>query len=126
MLPEGKGLILGVIAHTTAAVEHPGKVAERLMTFARVVGREWVIAGANCGFAQGALYQRQHPTIVWAKFAALVQGARFASACLWRSNAAGTTVATVSCRTSHTPASCGRPYEHTSTYYHPSVQPVAD
>ena len=84
-LPEGKVLIPGVIAHTTAVVEHPETVAERLMNFARVVGRERVIAGADCGFAQGAMYQRQHPTVMWAKFAALVEGARLASERLWRS-----------------------------------------
>jgi 5-methyltetrahydropteroyltriglutamate--homocysteine methyltransferase len=83
-LPEGKVLIPGVIAHTTAVVEHPETVAERLMNFARVVGRERVIAGADCGFAQGAMYQRQHPSVIWAKFAALVQGAKLASERLWR------------------------------------------
>jgi len=83
-LPEGKVLIPGVIAHTTAVVEHPETVSERLMTYARLVGRERVMAGADCGFAQGALFQRQHPTIMWAKFEALVQGARLASARLWR------------------------------------------
>jgi 5-methyltetrahydropteroyltriglutamate--homocysteine methyltransferase len=82
-LPEGKVLIPGVIAHTTAVVEHPETIAERLMTFARVVGRERVIAGADCGFAQGALYQRQHPTVMWAKFDALVEGAKLATARLW-------------------------------------------
>jgi 5-methyltetrahydropteroyltriglutamate--homocysteine methyltransferase len=84
-LPGGKVLIPGVIAHTTAVVEHPETVAERLMNFARVVGRERVMAGADCGFAQGALYERQHPTVMWAKFAALIEGARLASARLWRS-----------------------------------------
>ena len=84
-LPEGKVLIPGVIAHTTAVVEHPETVAERIVNFAGLVGRERVIAGADCGFAQGALYQRQHPTVMWAKFAALVQGARLASERLWRS-----------------------------------------
>jgi 5-methyltetrahydropteroyltriglutamate--homocysteine methyltransferase len=83
-LPEGKVLIPGVIAHTTAVVEHPETVAERLMNFARLVGRERVIAGADCGFAQGAMYQRQHPSVMWAKFAALVEGARLASERLWR------------------------------------------
>jgi 5-methyltetrahydropteroyltriglutamate--homocysteine methyltransferase len=82
-LPEGKILIPGVIAHTTAVVEHPETVAERLMNFASVVGRERVIAGADCGFAQGALYQRQHPTVMWAKFRAMVQGAQLASKRLW-------------------------------------------
>jgi 5-methyltetrahydropteroyltriglutamate--homocysteine methyltransferase len=84
-LPDGKVLIPGVIAHTTAVVEHPETVAERLMNFAKVVGRERVTAGADCGFAQGALYQRQHPTVMWAKFAALVEGAKLASQRLWRS-----------------------------------------
>src|SRR5215470_5373104 len=83
-LPDGKVLIPGVIAHTTAVVEHPETIAERLMTYARLVGRERVIAGADCGFAQGALFQRQHPSIMWAKFEALVAGARLASARLWR------------------------------------------
>jgi 5-methyltetrahydropteroyltriglutamate--homocysteine methyltransferase len=83
-LPEGKVLIPGVIAHTTAVVEHPETVAERLVTYARLVGRERVMAGADCGFAQGALFQRQHPTIMWAKFEALVEGARLASERLWR------------------------------------------
>jgi 5-methyltetrahydropteroyltriglutamate--homocysteine methyltransferase len=83
-LPEGKVLIPGVIAHTTAVVEHPETVAERLMTYARLVGRERVMAGADCGFAQGALFQRQHPTIMWAKFQALVEGARLASRRLWQ------------------------------------------
>jgi len=82
-LPEGKILIPGVIAHTTAVVEHPETVAERIMNFAGVVGRERVIAGADCGFAQGALYQRQHPTVMWAKFRALAQGAALASQRLW-------------------------------------------
>jgi 5-methyltetrahydropteroyltriglutamate--homocysteine methyltransferase len=84
-LPADKVLIPGVIAHTTAVVEHPETVAERLMNFAQVVGRERVMAGADCGFAQGALYERQHPTVMWAKFEALVQGARLASERLWRS-----------------------------------------
>ena len=83
-LPEDKVLIPGVIAHTTAVVEHPETVAERLMNFARLVGRERVIAGADCGFAQGAMYQRQHPTVMWAKFAALVEGASLASERLWQ------------------------------------------
>jgi 5-methyltetrahydropteroyltriglutamate--homocysteine methyltransferase len=82
-LPEGKVLIPGIIAHTTAVVEHPETVAERLLTYARLLGRERVMAGADCGFAQGALFQRQHPTVMWAKFEALVEGARLASRRLW-------------------------------------------
>jgi len=84
-LPDGKLLVPGVIAHTTAVVEHPETVAERITTFARLIGRERVIAGVDCGFAQGALYQRQHPSVMWAKFEALVAGARLASERLWRS-----------------------------------------
>jgi len=83
-LPDGKLLIPGVIAHTTAVVEHPETVAERITSFARLVGRERVIAGVDCGFAQGALYQRQHPSVMWAKFEALVAGARLVSERLWR------------------------------------------
>jgi len=78
-LPEDKILIPGVIAHTTAVVEHPETIAERLLNFARLVGPERVIAGADCGFAQGALYERQHPTVMWAKFRAMAEGARLAS-----------------------------------------------
>jgi 5-methyltetrahydropteroyltriglutamate--homocysteine methyltransferase len=83
-LPEGKVLIPGVIAHTTAVVEHPETVAERISNFASLVGPERVIAGADCGFAQGALYERQHPSVMWAKFEALAEGARLASQRLWR------------------------------------------
>ena len=82
-LPDGKILIPGVIAHTTAVVEHPETIAERIGNFASLVGRERVIAGADCGFAQGALFQRQHPSVMWAKFQALVAGARLASKRLW-------------------------------------------
>lgn len=84
-LPDGKILIPGVIAHTTAVVEHPETVADRIMNFAKVVGRERVIAGADCGFAQGAFFRRQHPTIMWAKFQALAEGAALATKRLWRS-----------------------------------------
>jgi 5-methyltetrahydropteroyltriglutamate--homocysteine methyltransferase len=80
---DGKVLIPGVIAHTTAVVEHPETVAERIVTYAKLVGRERVLAGVDCGFAQGALFQRQHPSIMWAKFEALVAGARLASQRLW-------------------------------------------
>jgi len=83
-LPDDKVLIPGVIAHTTAVVEHPETVAERIANFAGIVGRERVIAGADCGFAQGFLFERQHPTVMWAKFEALAEGARLASERLWR------------------------------------------
>jgi 5-methyltetrahydropteroyltriglutamate--homocysteine methyltransferase len=82
-LPDDKILIPGVIAHTTAVVEHPETVAERLMNYAGILGRERVIAGADCGFAQGALYERQHPSVMWAKFEAMATGAALASERLW-------------------------------------------
>ncbi|MDE3192251.1 MAG: cobalamin-independent methionine synthase II family protein [Chloroflexota bacterium] len=82
-LPPGKILIPGVISHNTNAVEHPELVAQRILTFARLVGRENVIAGADCGFAQGAFYRRVHPSIMWAKLRALAEGARIASERLW-------------------------------------------
>jgi 5-methyltetrahydropteroyltriglutamate--homocysteine methyltransferase len=82
-LPDGKVLIPGVIAHTTNCVEHPEWVAERIMRYARLVGRDNVIAGADCGFAQEATYQRVHPTIVREKFRMLSEGARLATQRLW-------------------------------------------
>ncbi len=82
-LPEGKILIPGVVTHHTVTVEHPQLVAERIVRFARLVGRENVIAGTDCGFAQGAGLQRVHPSVMWAKLAALVEGARLASKRLW-------------------------------------------
>ena len=82
-LPEDKILIHGVISHSTNVVEHPELVAERIVRVARNLGRERVIAGTDCGFAQGPLYRRVHPSIMWAKFDALVQGADIASKELW-------------------------------------------
>jgi 5-methyltetrahydropteroyltriglutamate--homocysteine methyltransferase len=82
-LPPGKVLIPGVISHATNVVEHPELVAERIVRLARLVGRENIIAGTDCGFAQGPFHRRVHPTIMWAKLGALAQGARLASAELW-------------------------------------------
>jgi 5-methyltetrahydropteroyltriglutamate--homocysteine methyltransferase len=82
-LPAGAVIIPGVISHTTVLVEHPETVAERLVRYAGVVGRENVIAGADCGFASFAASHEMHPSIVWAKLAALVEGARIASGRLW-------------------------------------------
>ena len=82
-LPDDKVLIPGVIAHTTNVVEHPELVAERLVRLAKLVGRERVIGGTDCGFAQGPYVRRVHPTIMWAKLDALVQGARLATTELW-------------------------------------------
>ena len=82
-LPEGKLLIPGVISHATNVVEHPELVAERIVRFARLVGRENVIAGTDCGFAQGPFVRRVHPSIMWAKLEALAEGARLATRELW-------------------------------------------
>ena len=82
-LPDGKILVPGVISHSTNIVEHPKLVAERLLRFASVVGRENVIAGSDCGFAQEALNRRVHPSIMWAKLKAMAEGARLASKELW-------------------------------------------
>ena len=82
-LPAGKIVIPGVISHTTVLVEHPELVAERLVRFANVVGAENVIAGADCGFASFAASHEMHPSIVWAKLAAMVEGARIASRRIW-------------------------------------------
>jgi 5-methyltetrahydropteroyltriglutamate--homocysteine methyltransferase len=83
-LPAGKLLIPGVISHSTVLVEHPELVAQRILRYASVVGRENVIAGADCGFATFAGSKEVHPSIVWAKFEALVAGAVIASKQLWR------------------------------------------
>jgi 5-methyltetrahydropteroyltriglutamate--homocysteine methyltransferase len=83
-LPEGAVLIPGVISHATNVVEHPELVAERIVRLARLVGRANVIAGTDCGFAQGPFHRRVHPSIMWAKLAALAEGARLASAELWK------------------------------------------
>ena len=82
-LPDGKVLIPGVVTHHTIVVEHPELVAERLTRLAKVVGRESVMGGTDCGFAQGAFLQRVHPSIQWAKLEALAEGARIASRQLW-------------------------------------------
>jgi 5-methyltetrahydropteroyltriglutamate--homocysteine methyltransferase len=83
-LPPGKILIPGVITHHTMTVEHPRLVADRILRFARIVGRENVIAGSDCGFAQAQFIQRAAPSVMWAKFESLVEGARIASAELWQ------------------------------------------
>ena len=83
-LPDGKVLIPGVISHATNVVEHPELVAERIVRLARLIGRENLIAGTDCGFAQGPFHRRVHPSIMWAKLEALAEGARLASRELWR------------------------------------------
>jgi 5-methyltetrahydropteroyltriglutamate--homocysteine methyltransferase len=82
-LGPGQVLIPGVISHATNVVEHPELVSERIVRLARIVGRENVIAGTDCGFAQGPFHRRVHPSIMWAKLEALVAGARLASKELW-------------------------------------------
>jgi 5-methyltetrahydropteroyltriglutamate--homocysteine methyltransferase len=83
-LPPGKSLVPGVISHTTVLVEHPELVAQRIARYASVVGRENVIAGADCGFGTFATSTPEvHQSIVWEKFKALVAGARIASKQLW-------------------------------------------
>ena len=83
-MPAGRVLIPGVISHATNVVEHPELVAERIVRLANILGRENVIAGTDCGFAQSPFYRRVHPTIMWAKLEALAEGARIASKELWR------------------------------------------
>ena len=82
-LPDGKILAPGVVSHGTNVVEHPELVAERILRFAGVVGRENVIASTDCGFAQEQFNRRVHPSIMWAKLEAMVEGARIASEELW-------------------------------------------
>jgi 5-methyltetrahydropteroyltriglutamate--homocysteine methyltransferase len=82
-LPAGKVLIPGVISHATNIVEHPELVCERIVRLAQLVGRDNIIAGTDCGFAQSPMYRRVHPTIMWAKLEALAAGAKLASRELW-------------------------------------------
>ena len=82
-LPDGKILIPGVVTHSTNVVEHPELVALRLKNFASVVGKENVIGGTDCGFAQSYNLARVHPSVQWAKLGALAEGARLASEELW-------------------------------------------
>jgi 5-methyltetrahydropteroyltriglutamate--homocysteine methyltransferase len=84
-LPEGKVLAPGMITHASNIVEHPELIAERIVRFAKLVGRENVMAAADCGFSSQALYRTEvHPTVVWEKFKALRQGADLATQQLWR------------------------------------------
>jgi 5-methyltetrahydropteroyltriglutamate--homocysteine methyltransferase len=84
-LPDGKVIIPGLLGHATNYVEHPELIADRIELYAGIVGRENVLAGADCGFSSRASFQPEvHPTVVWEKFRALSEGARLASARLWR------------------------------------------
>jgi 5-methyltetrahydropteroyltriglutamate--homocysteine methyltransferase len=82
-LPEGRKLVPGVVSHATNIVEHPELVAQRLVRLARLVGRDNLMAGTDCGFAQATQVRRVHPSIQWAKLEALSQGTRLASRELW-------------------------------------------
>jgi 5-methyltetrahydropteroyltriglutamate--homocysteine methyltransferase len=84
-IPDGKVICPGVITHSSNIVEHPEWIAERILRFANLVGRENVIAGADCGFSSQAAYQTEvHETVVWEKLKALRQGADLASKRLWK------------------------------------------
>jgi len=82
-LSDGRVLIPGVISHATNIVEHPDLVAERIVRYAKNLGRENVIAGTDCGFAQGPFHRRVHPSIMWAKLESLAEGAQLATKELW-------------------------------------------
>ena len=83
-LPEGRKIMPGMITHASNIVEHPELIAEWLVRFAGLVGRENLLAGADCGFSSQACYHTEvHPTVIWAKFRALAEGARLASEKLW-------------------------------------------
>jgi 5-methyltetrahydropteroyltriglutamate--homocysteine methyltransferase len=82
-LPAGKVIIPGVLDSTTNFIEHPELVAERIARYARLVGRENVIAGTDCGFGTWVGQAAVDPDIVWAKLASLAEGARLASKELW-------------------------------------------
>jgi len=87
-LPAGKKILPGVISHATNVVEHPELIAERLVRFANLVGRENVIASTDCGFAQSPFARRVHPSIMWAKLRCMAEGARLATQELWGKQAA--------------------------------------
>ncbi|HEX8967673.1 MAG TPA: epoxyalkane--coenzyme M transferase, partial [Chloroflexota bacterium] len=82
-LPADKVIIPGVLDTTTNYIEHPQLVAQRLVRYAQLVGRERVMAGADCGFGTFAGTPMVHPDIVFAKLASMVEGARLASQALW-------------------------------------------
>jgi 5-methyltetrahydropteroyltriglutamate--homocysteine methyltransferase len=83
-LPDGKILMPGIVSHHSTTVEHPLLVAQRLERWARLLGRENVIASTDCGFAQGETVQRVHPEVMWAKYRSLVEGAQIASSRVWK------------------------------------------
>jgi 5-methyltetrahydropteroyltriglutamate--homocysteine methyltransferase len=83
-LPDGKLLMPGLLSHATNFVEHPVGIADGIVTYAGLIGRERVIASADCGFSSRATFAPEvHPTVAWAKLEALAEGARLASEQLW-------------------------------------------
>jgi 5-methyltetrahydropteroyltriglutamate--homocysteine methyltransferase len=82
-LPQGKYLIPGVVDSTTNVVEHPEVVADRLLNYAGVVGRENVLAGTDCGFGTFAGMATVAPSVAWVKLRSMAEGARMASEQLW-------------------------------------------
>ena len=86
-LPAGKILVPGVVTHCTNVVEHPELVAWRIGNFARLLGRENVIGGTDCGFSQGWNWARVHEEVQWAKLASLAEGAGIATRQLWGKSA---------------------------------------
>ncbi|MBV8534320.1 MAG: cobalamin-independent methionine synthase II family protein [Alphaproteobacteria bacterium] len=84
-VPDGKVLCPGVITHASNIVEHPELICERILRFAKLVGRDNVIAAADCGFSSQALYRTEvHNTVIWEKFKAMREGAALASKILWK------------------------------------------
>ena len=82
-LPDDKVLVPGVVSHCIHLVEHPELVAQRILRFADLIGRERVIAGTDCGFGTSGAGDEVHPEVAWAKLRSLVEGARLASRTLW-------------------------------------------
>src|SRR4029453_13593624 len=83
-LPEGKVLIPGVLESKSNFIEHPELVAQRIGRYAKLVGRENVIAGSDCGYGTWVGQAAVDPDVVWAKLAAMAEGARIASREFWR------------------------------------------
>lgn len=88
-LPEGKILVPGVVSHCVHLIEHPQLVAQRIIRFANLVGRERVIAGTDCGFGTSGAGDEVHPEVAWAKLRSLVEGARLASQRLYQRSSLG-------------------------------------
>ena len=82
-LPEGKVLLPGVLDTTTNFIEHPELIAQRILNYANLVGRENVIPGSDCGFGTSAWGRKVETNVAWAKLAAMAEGARLASRELW-------------------------------------------